>query len=134
MRKTIVLYDGWCPFCIKSINRFKQLDWFKRIEFKSFREESIVNKYHIEIDKLEKRIHSITKNNYIEDGIHAINRICKNIPALWFLILFINFSILFGFGQKLYDWIADRRLLFPTGCNGDSCTIPNISKIKDKEL
>ena len=133
MKKTIVLYDGWCPICIQSIKRFKQLDWFKRLEFLSFRDKTILTNYPLEMDKLEKRIHSITKSGYVEDGIHTINRICKNIPLLWVFILCIYVSILLGFGQKLYDWIADRRFGFPTGCNENSCAIPHSNKIKPKK-
>lgn len=122
----VVLYDGWCPFCIKSIKRFQRLDWFNRIEFISFREPSVATVYNISISNLENRMHSVLKStNKIEDGINSINRVCKNIPALWIFVPVISISVFLGVGQRVYDLIAKRRTIFPTGsCDAQSCAIP----------
>lgn len=129
MRKIIVLYDGWCAFCMQSIHGFRKLDLLKRIEFLSFRDENIVRKYQLDITTLEKRIHSIKKSNgVVEDGIDSINRICKNTPLLWIVVPILSVFSAVGLGQKIYDWIASKRTIFPTGgCDNDSCELP-ISK------
>lgn len=131
MRQIVVLYDGWCAFCIQSIKSFQRLDFLKRIEFQSFRDENIVRKYKIDINALENRIHSIKKSNgVVEDGIDSINRICKNTPLLWIVVPILSIFSAIGLGQKIYDWIASKRTIFPTGgCDSDSCELP-ISKAR----
>ncbi len=122
----IVLYDGWCPFCNKSIQTFKKLDWRDRVSFTSFREPGIAKQFGVEVASLEKRIHSVQRStNTVEEGINSINRICKNVPLLWFLVPMLSFSSMIGLGQPVYDWIAKRRTIFPTGgCEEDSCEMP----------
>ncbi|WP_121606025.1 DCC1-like thiol-disulfide oxidoreductase family protein [Virgibacillus sp. Bac332] len=126
IKTVIVLYDGWCPFCIKSINKFRKLDWLKRIEFQSFRESSTSLPLGVDISMLERRMYSIIlPTNKLENGINSINRICKNIPFLWFFVPLLSLSSKIGMGQKVYDWIANRRTIFPTGsCNEKTCEIP----------
>lgn len=121
----LILYDGWCPFCTKSIKRFQSLDWLKRLEFVSFRESGVAKKYGISMEDLENRMHSILKRNgKVEAGIYSINRVCKSIPLLWLFVPFINISIFLGIGQKVYDMIAKRRTIFPTGSCDVDCLLP----------
>lgn len=130
LKRIIVFYDGWCSFCLKSIKNFKRFDWLNRIEFISFRDQKVIEKYKLDEKMLEKRIHSLLQSNSkykMENGIHSINRICKNSPALWIFVPFLSFATLIGLGQLIYDWIANRRTIFPTGqCEGGSCQIPQI--------
>ena len=129
MGKVIVLYDGWCPFCKKSIGTFRMIDWLGKLSFISFRETES-NRYEISLLKLEKRMHTVKQDGKIEEGIDAINRICKQIPLLWVAVPFITLSISLGLGQRFYDFIANRRTIFPTGgCNETSCELP-VRKIK----
>lgn len=126
IRPIVVLYDGWCPFCTKSIKKFQQLDWFNRLEFLSFRDEKVVGFYALDREAVEQRIHSYQRSTgKMEDGIYSINRMCKNIPLLWVSVPFLSLSSRVGLGQKVYDWIASRRTIFPTGgCDEDRCKIP----------
>ncbi|MGE7921229.1 thiol-disulfide oxidoreductase DCC family protein [Viridibacillus sp. NPDC093762] len=130
MKRIIVFYDGWCSICLKSIKSFKRFDWLNRIEFISFRNKKVIKKYNLDEKMLEKRIHSLKQSNSkykMENGIHSINRICKNSPALWIFVPFLSFAALIGLGQLIYDWIASRRTIFPTGqCEDGSCQIPQL--------
>ncbi|ASV67468.1 thiol-disulfide oxidoreductase DCC family protein [Cytobacillus kochii] len=124
MRVIVVLYDSWCPFCKRSIKKFRKFDCLNRVEFLSFREEKYVDEYNLDIEQLKKRMHSIIlENNKVEVGIDAINRICKNSPLLWPLVPILTISSYCGIGHKIYDWISSKRLIFPTGCNGDACKL-----------
>lgn len=127
LRPIIVFYDGWCGFCINSIGKFKRLDTFRRIEFLSFRDEAVIRQYRLDPLSVEKRMHSMrTADSRMERGIHSINRICKNIPILWAAVPFISLIASIGMGQPLYDFIASRRTIFPTGgCDTENgCQIP----------
>ncbi|SDY46153.1 DCC1-like thiol-disulfide oxidoreductase family protein [Thermoactinomyces sp. DSM 45892] len=129
-KTVLVFYDGWCPFCISSIERFKKWDTLKRLEFVSFRDGTVTQDYGLDITKLEVRIHSLDVcYDRLEDGIDTIIKISRNIPLLWVLVPFLYLSVKLGFGNKVYDWIASRRTIIPAGnCNDKECLLPTVVK------
>ena len=127
MRPIIVFYDGWCSLCRSSVKNFKRLDWFQKIEFLSFRDDHIIQEYKLDPEMLELRIQSLRRRDHkMEEGIDCINRICKNTPLLWWMVPVLCVSSFLGIGQVVYDFIAKRRNIFPTGgCDEEAgCQIP----------
>ncbi|MGD6966394.1 hypothetical protein ACQCVP_08200 [Rossellomorea vietnamensis] len=60
----------------------------------------------------------------VYEGIDTIYQMCRRIRTLSIFLPFLKISILLGFGQKTYDFIAKRRLIVPVGqCEGQQCTI-----------
>jgi len=128
--KVVVLYDGWCPLCIKSVARLKKFDFFNLIEFLSFRNPEILKQYNIEIRILEKRMHSFNKGK-VSQGIDAFIQIIQRMPLLWIILPFMYTAKILGFGQCLYDYIASRRKIIPVGqCNSNTCDINDFSHKK----
>ncbi|WP_025151109.1 DCC1-like thiol-disulfide oxidoreductase family protein [Bacillus sp. H1a] len=124
-QKIIVFYDGWCPFCKKSVNNLSKIDIFGMLKFYSFRDEQILTNYKLDIIKVEKRIHSKrVDSDELLEGIHSFIQIVKRIPILWPLVLLMYLANAIGLGQKTYDFIANRRKIIPTGSCTDSCFIP----------
>jgi len=123
-KKVIVLYDGWCPLCIKSVNNLKRFDLFNSIEFLSFRDSKILKKYNTDIQTLEKRMHSFNSKGKANQGIDAFIQIIQRMPLLWILLPFLYIAKILGFGQHLYDYIASKRKIIPVGqCNDKECNI-----------
>ncbi|SFX35778.1 Predicted thiol-disulfide oxidoreductase YuxK, DCC family [Thermoactinomyces sp. DSM 45891] len=133
IRTVLVFYDGWCPFCISSIERFKKWDALGRLEFVSFRDGTVTQDYGLDIKKLEVRIHSLDiRYDKLEDGIDTMIKISRNIPLLWVFVPFLCLSVKIGLGQKIYDWIASRRTIIPAGnCNDKGCLLPTVVKKVD---
>ena len=129
----LVFYDGWCPFCRKSVRRFQSFDWFNRIDFKSFRHPDVAQEFNLDTDQLEKRMLTIKiSNRKQEEGIDSINRICKNIPIFWIVVPLLTCFSKIGLGQRVYDWISNRRTILPTGsCNEDTCNYSHGVKRKE---
>ncbi|WCK54702.1 DUF393 domain-containing protein [Aneurinibacillus sp. Ricciae_BoGa-3] len=125
-KKLVVFYDGWCPLCRDAASKTHKLDWFHRIEFVSFRDEELVNRYHITGKDMEKRICSLAIPDRQEyEGIYTVLQTSLRVPAYWIFAPFIAAGIAFGFGQHVYDWIAARRAIIPVGnCTEDSCQLP----------
>ncbi|TCP61548.1 thiol-disulfide oxidoreductase DCC family protein [Baia soyae] len=125
LRSVLIFYDGWCPFCMSSIHKLEKWDFLKRLKFMSFRENAVVEKYGLDIVKLEKRIHSLViKQDRIEEGVDTLIRISRNIPPLWVFSPILVLSARLGFGKRIYDWIASRRTIIPVGrCKETNCLI-----------
>ena len=60
--KALVLYDGRCPFCIKSVQWLKRLDWLARLEFGDAREPEQVNAAGVPLEpaRLLEEMHLLT--------------------------------------------------------------------------
>ncbi|EEL50870.1 MULTISPECIES: thiol-disulfide oxidoreductase DCC family protein [Bacillus cereus group] len=124
----IVFYDSWCPMCTAVAERTKNLDKKGTVKFVSFRDKDVVEEYQLseEIqEKMEQRLY-ILKNDKWYDGIGSIYILAKAVPLYWFAVPFIKVSILLGFGNKVYDYIANNRKLVPVGhCHEGVCEIPS---------
>jgi predicted DCC family thiol-disulfide oxidoreductase YuxK len=121
--KYIVLYDGWCSFCVNIVRNLKKLS-NKKIQYLSFREINAKSLYNIDTQELEKKLHIINvKEKSIKNGADAFLYLCLSTPKLWILVPFIFFSIKIGVGEKLYDFIADKRNIIPSSQCNDSCKV-----------
>ncbi|WP_242068189.1 DCC1-like thiol-disulfide oxidoreductase family protein [Bacillus thuringiensis] len=121
MRKQqiMVFYDGWCPFCTKTTKKIHKMDYLNLIDFVSFRDKGIIQENKLSIEKLEEMIHSRKKDaEDVKIGIYSFIQISKRVIPMWCILPALYVSVWFGFGQKLYKFIADRRIIIPSnGCN-----------------
>ncbi|PEE41203.1 thiol-disulfide oxidoreductase DCC family protein [Bacillus pseudomycoides] len=124
----IVFYDSRCPMCTVVAEHTKKLDKKDTMKFASFRDKDVVEEYQLSTElqeKMEQRLY-ILKNNKWYDGIGSVYVLAKAVPSYWFVVPFIKLSILLGFGNKVYDYIANRRKLVPVGhCREGVCEIPS---------
>ncbi|SDZ17356.1 DCC1-like thiol-disulfide oxidoreductase family protein [Thermoactinomyces sp. DSM 45892] len=126
MQEITVFYDGWCPFCTKTTNQLRRMDCLELVNFVSFREESVVRENHLSIEALEEMIHSKKKGDKdVKVGIYSFIQISKRVIPMWGLLPILYLSVWCGFGQKLYKFIADRRIIIPSG----GCDDPEECKI-----
>ncbi|PED05561.1 thiol-disulfide oxidoreductase DCC family protein [Bacillus pseudomycoides] len=124
----LVFYDSRCPMCTAVAECTKKLDKKDTMKFASFRDKDVVEEYQLSTElqeKMEQRLY-ILKNNKWYDGIGSVYVLAKAVPSYWFVVPFIKLSILLGFGNKVYDYIANRRKLVPVGhCREGVCEIPS---------
>ncbi|PTM56496.1 DCC1-like thiol-disulfide oxidoreductase family protein [Desmospora activa] len=118
-----VFYDGWCRFCTKSVTTASRLDWFGWIRFVSFREPGIIQQWNLDPEKVEKRLHSTADGIHFREGIDGIIHMVGRLPLLWPTLPFLQLAKILGLGQRLYDWIASRRTIIPTGGCDEHCEI-----------
>lgn len=118
-----VFYDGWCRLCTRSVATAARLDWFGWIRFVSFREPGIIQQWQLDPDKVEKRLHSTADGIHFREGIDGIIQMVSRLPLLWPTLPFFQLAKILGLGQRLYDWIASRRTIIPTGGCDEHCEI-----------
>ncbi|MRG85323.1 thiol-disulfide oxidoreductase DCC family protein [Salinibacillus xinjiangensis] len=121
----IVFYDGWCPLCQRAKQNIQKLDRRGQILFYSIREPTVFREYHLDGLHVEERIYSIRKRDGSSfSGIYTIVEIAKRIPRYRVFVPLLSMSIVLGFGQKVYDWIASKREIVPIGqCTEDGCPV-----------
>ncbi|PDZ42315.1 DCC1-like thiol-disulfide oxidoreductase family protein [Bacillus wiedmannii] len=118
MQEITVFYDGWCPFCTKTKRNIQKIDVFRLVNFVSFRDDCVISEYKFSIEALEEMIHSKKGSEPVKVGIYSFIQISKRVVPMWGLLPFLYLSVWCGFGQKLYKFIANRRIIIPSGsCN-----------------
>lgn len=122
-QEVTIFYDGWCPFCTRSVTTAKKLDWFRLLHFVSFREPGVPDRYELDPEQLEKRLHSTRDGHSFQEGIDGIIQMGARLPLLWPLLPLLILSKWLGLGQRVYDAIAARRRIIPTGGCDEHCSI-----------
>ncbi|WZX99401.1 DUF393 domain-containing protein [Bacillus sp. FSL W7-1360] len=133
--KVIVFYDGWCSFCKKSVAHLRKWDRRGRLQFLSFREEGITERYGLNVERLEQRMHTYELDkNRVREGIHSIRVIARQVPRLRAFVPLLWVASVIGLGQFVYDQIAARRTILPTGgCEDGVCQVPSLQQQKEED-
>lgn len=124
--KAMVLFDGDCAFCQKTVSILKRLDWGKALEFRSCREPENIppNEANLDAAKMLEEMHLLTpdrKKAYA--GFAAFRYMAGRIPLLWAIYPLLYFPGVPQLGNRAYLWIAKNRFnLVP--CHNGVCTIP----------
>ena len=122
----IVLYDGQCPLCQKSVQILKRLDWLDRLRFQDARDYKHLPESKIPLDpqRLLEEMHLLTPDrSQAPSGFRAFRWIAWRLPALWLIAPWLMLPGVPWLGQRVYLWIARRRYqLVP--CSDGACTVP----------
>jgi predicted DCC family thiol-disulfide oxidoreductase YuxK len=124
--KALVLYDGQCPLCQRSVRLLRRLDWLGRLAYRDARHPEALPPGTPPLDpqRLLEEMHVITPGRRVLHGFRALRWLAWRLPLLWLLAPLLYIPGVPWLGQKLYLWIARNRLhLVP--CHGGVCTLPD---------
>lgn len=122
MMATLVLFDGGCEFCKRSVALLKRIDWRHRLTFADARDPANVPP-GVDASRLMAEMHAISADGNIARGFKAFRRIARELPILWPIWPLLYLPGVPTVGQKLYFWVARNRYhLVP--CHGGACTLP----------
>ncbi|SDC07744.1 Predicted thiol-disulfide oxidoreductase YuxK, DCC family [Shouchella lonarensis] len=121
--KISVFYDGWCPVCRKSMTRLQKWDRSNQLVFHSFREKEVLTRYQLDFERAEKRmITREERSGRMYEGIESVWLIARKLPVLWLFVPVLWIAMVLGFGQRIYDFLAERRAIIPVGsCEEEAC-------------
>jgi len=126
IRKGIVLFDGECPLCQRSVRILKRLDWLGKLHFQSARDTEHLPVASVTLDnaKMLEEMHVLTPSRDVAyAGFRAFRWISWRIPLL---VAFAPLMYLPGvpwLGNRIYLWVARNRLkLVP--CYDGVCELP----------
>lgn len=124
-RRALVLYDGQCPLCRKSVGHLRRLDWLGRLRYADARDPANVpTTAPLDPAMLLKEMHVVTATGrHAYHGFAAVRWLAWRLPLLWPLAPFLYIPGVPALGQRLYLWVARNRFrLVP--CHGGVCTLP----------
>ena len=120
MKNLIIVYDYWCPYCIRFSKLIKKFDILRKISFFKLRKDSI-DIENFDNNLALKKMASY-KNGIWMYGFESIYRILKEIPLFWFFIPLFYFLKITRIGDFLYDEFAIKRKIIPIHCD-ENCKI-----------
>lgn len=112
MKKTIVvLYDGRCGFCKKSVFVLSMLDWLHRITFANYHDPNMKKQYAATIDlkDLNKEMHVLVTDGSYKKGFFAFRALAWHLPVAWICAPLLYVPGISMIGSKAYTYIADHR-------------------------
>jgi predicted DCC family thiol-disulfide oxidoreductase YuxK len=121
----VVLFDGDCPFCQRSVAILKKLDWLGRLAFQNCRDEVHwpLSERPLVMFRLLEEMHVVTpdrRKTYA--GYAAFRWIAWRLPLTWPVAPFLFIPGVPWFGNRVYLWVAKRRMnLVP--CTDGACPI-----------
>jgi predicted DCC family thiol-disulfide oxidoreductase YuxK len=121
----VVLFDGDCPFCQRSVAMLKKLDWLGRLAFQNCRDESHwpPSERPLVMSRLLEEMHVVTpdrRRTYA--GYAAFRWIAWRLPLTWSVAPFLYIPGVPWLGNRVYLWVAKRRMnLVP--CTDGACPI-----------
>jgi predicted DCC family thiol-disulfide oxidoreductase YuxK len=125
--KGVVLYDGQCPFCRRSVRSLKRLDWLKKFHFQDCNDAANLPKSAVPLDpdKLLEEMHLVTPDRErVHAGFGAFRWMAWRIPVLFPFAWMLYVPGVPWLGNKMYRWVAKNRYgLVP--CDEDGvCRLP----------
>ena len=122
--RSLVLYDGECPLCRKSVALLKRLDWLGRLAFANSRGELPESGVPLDRKRLLEEMHVLTPDRQrVYHGFGAFRWIARQMPLTWALVPLLYVPGVPALGQRLYLWVAKNRYdLVP--CAHGGCAAP----------
>ncbi|MCL4328170.1 MAG: DUF393 domain-containing protein [Candidatus Thermoplasmatota archaeon] len=107
-QKVTVLYDDNCSVCSLSVDVASKLGGNGTLQFTGIHAQDVAD-FGISEENLEKSMHTIWLDGRVENGMESLVQITRMIPPLFPFWAFFKLSMLIGFGDGLYDFMARNR-------------------------
>jgi predicted DCC family thiol-disulfide oxidoreductase YuxK len=124
--KAVVLYDGACPLCQKSIRILKAIDWLKKLTFHDARDVAHLPAADVPLvpRRLIEEMHVLTPDRqHALAGFKAFRWMAWRIPLTLPFAPFLYLPGVPWLGNKVYLWVAKNRFrLVP--CKDGVCQLP----------
>jgi predicted DCC family thiol-disulfide oxidoreductase YuxK len=124
-KKALVIYDGQCPLCRKSVRLLQGLDWFDLLAYHDARKLELLPPAAVPPDpaRLLEEMHLLTPDGKrLYHGFKAFRWLAWRLPLLWLVAPFLYLPGMESLGQRVYLWVARNRFrLVP--CHGGVCNL-----------
>jgi len=107
----IVLFDGGCPICRRTVRQLRRLDWLQQLQFADATNEQVRQQVapSLSLDEAMRQMNVVDKQGRLSGGYDAQLRIARRVPLL------LPFGLLGGLpgirqiGSAVYRYIAANR-------------------------
>jgi len=125
-KAAVVLYDGNCPFCQRSVAILKKFDWRRKLQFQNAR---LIDKLPhtdpaLHAEELLAEMHLVPRSGRpVYRGFKAFRWMAWRLPLLWVTAPFLYVPGVPWLGNKVYLWVARNRFKLAP-CKDGVCELP----------
>ncbi len=125
---TVVIYDGKCAFCTKSVKRLANWDGGNRVSFVSLHTPFVASNYpELTQEMLLEQMYVVTPKGEYLGGAAAFRFLTRILPRLWLLMPILHIPFSLPLWQWGYSQVAKRRYKLDKQqgmtCDGDACEV-----------
>jgi len=119
----IVLFDGGCPICRRTIRTLQRLDWLEQLQFADATDDEIRRRVApaLTLDEAMRQMNVVDGSGRLSGGFDAQLRIARRVPALWLLGVLGALPGVRQIGSAVYRYIAAHRKRQGV-CSDDLCS------------
>ena len=122
-----LVYDGFCPLCIRTMTQLDMLDGARRLRYVDLERES--TRAHellpnVSLEAMREQMAVVTPDGRVLQGFFAFREVSRRLPVLWVLVPLMYAPGAAWAGTRVYAWVAAnraRRL-----CEGDACAVHGV--------
>lgn len=121
--RDIVIFDGDCRFCLKSV---RQLKWFDRrgdrLAYVSLHDPMVAEEFpNLTHEQMMDQMFVVDTTGKSHGGAAALRYLSRRLPLLWLAapVLHIPFSL--PVWRTLYRWVANRRYKIAGKTSDEQC-------------
>ena len=122
-RSLIVLFDGGCPICRRTVRTLRRLDWLDRLQFADATDAGIRGRVapSLTLDDAMRQMNVVDDRGRLSGGYLAQLRIARRLPALWLFGMLGALPGVKQIGTAVYRYIAANRTR-QGACTDDLCS------------
>lgn len=124
--QALLLYDGQCPLCRRSVAILTKLDWLRRLDCRDARDEANIPPFEPPLNpvRLLEEMHLVTPDGRrVYHGFGAFRWMAWRLPLLWLMAPLLYLPGVPRLGQRVYLLVARNRFqLVP--CDTGVCELP----------
>ena len=119
-----LVYDGFCPLCIRTMTQLDVLDGARRLRYVDLERESPRAREllpNVSLEEMREQMAVVTPEGRVMRGFFAFREVSRRLRLLWVLVPLMYAPGAEWAGTRVYAWVAAnraRRL-----CEGDACAV-----------
>lgn len=121
----IVLFDGACPLCRRTVRVLRRLDWFGRLTFADATDDALRHRHAPGLDRAAAltEMYVVDTAGVRTAGFDGYLRLARAVPILWVSRWIGLIPPVTWLGRRIYGAVAARRAR-QGGCTDEICAPP----------
>lgn len=108
--RSVVLYDGDCGFCTRSVRAARRLDWLPRVRWLDFREPAARPlAASLDSTRLEREMAHVSPEGTVRWGFDAWREVLGRFPSTFLIRPLLHLPPVAALGRRAYAWVAANR-------------------------
>ena len=118
----VVLFDGGCPMCRRTVRALRRLDWFGRLTFADATDDATRERHAQGLDRAAAltEMYVVDGSGRRTPGFDGYLQLSRGIPALWIPRWIGLLPPVAWLGRRIYRLVAARRAR-RGACTDDVC-------------